>query len=136
MNREQFDAIVAHARSGLPYEACGLIAGELRFGGKAVERVVSKVYMLTNIDGSAEHFSMETKEQFRAIADIRKNHMTLLGNFHSHPDTIAEPSAEDIRHAYDKELVYVILSLINEEPQLKSFLVVNGRYEEEVVRIV
>jgi proteasome lid subunit RPN8/RPN11 len=135
LKREQYAQIVAHARSGLPYESCGLIAGEVRDLGHAVERVVSKVYTLANIDKSAEHFSMETAEQFRVIADIRKNHTALIGNFHSHPVTPARPSAEDIRHAYDRELVYVILSLMEEEPRLKGFLIRDGSYREETVRI-
>jgi proteasome lid subunit RPN8/RPN11 len=135
MSREQFGAIVAHARAGLPYEVCGLIAGEIKNDGPEVERIVSKVYALTNIDKSAEHFSMEPAEQFRAISDIRKNRTVLLGNFHSHPNTPARPSAEDIRHAYDKELVYVILSLMDGEPRLKGFRIRDGRREEETVRI-
>jgi len=34
--------------------------------------IVREVYCLTNIDKSAEHFSMAPEEQFKAIADIRK----------------------------------------------------------------
>jgi proteasome lid subunit RPN8/RPN11 len=135
MSREQFAAIVTHARDGLPYEACGLIAGKVRNGGNGVERIVSKVYTLANIDRSAEHFSMETAEQFRVISDIRKNGTVLLGNFHSHPNTPARPSAEDIRHAYDRELIYVILSLMDEEPQMKGFLYEDGNFGEDIVRI-
>jgi proteasome lid subunit RPN8/RPN11 len=136
LSREQFSAIVAHARAGLPHEACGLIAGRIRDGEGGTERLVSKVYTLTNTDRSAEHFSMAPAEQFQAISDIRKNQAALLGNFHSHPNTPARPSDEDIRHAYDKELVYVIISLMEDEPQLKGFIINNnGSVEEELIRI-
>lgn len=44
--------MVAHAESELPDEACGLIAG--RIDGD--DKIIEKVYLLTNIDHSNEHF--------------------------------------------------------------------------------
>ena len=76
-------AIVAHARKGLPNEACGLLAWEVQ----GDEKVIKKVYCLNNLDQSPEHFSMSPEEQFKAVADLRKNGLALLGNFHSHPRT-------------------------------------------------
>jgi proteasome lid subunit RPN8/RPN11 len=131
--REFYDAIVAHGKAALPYEACGLVAGLTGEGG---ERVVTKVYMLDNIDESAEHYSMAPDEQFRVIADIRKRGESLIGNFHSHPTTPARPSEEDIRLAYDPELIYMILSLAEEEPVLKSFIIRNGNGGEENMRLI
>ncbi len=54
-------------RKKLPQEACGLIAGS-DYGD---ERVIEKVYYLTNIDASNEHFSLEPKEQLQAVKDMR-----------------------------------------------------------------
>jgi proteasome lid subunit RPN8/RPN11 len=122
--------MIAHARSSLPNEACGLIAGERRDG----EKIVREIYPLSNTDRSPEHFSMSPEEQFRAIGDIRKNGWTLLGNFHSHPATPARPSAEDIRLAFDPSLSYVIISLQYGEPGVKSFSIKEGAAEEEEFR--
>ena len=45
---------------------------------------------------------MDPKEQLKAIKDMRANGLTPLGNWHSHPETPARPSQEDIRLAYDR----------------------------------
>jgi proteasome lid subunit RPN8/RPN11 len=121
--------MINHARAGLPNEACGLFAGELR----GDEKIVKAVYCLKNIDESPEHFSMAPEEQFKAISDIRKKGFALLGNFHSHPATPARPSEEDIRLAFDPSLSYVIISLRDGEAALKSFSVKKGIVSEEPV---
>lgn len=118
IEQEDYVAIINHAIEGLPNEACGLL------GGVVVDGItyVKKVYCLTNIDASREHFSMDPKEQFAAIKDIRSNNLQLIGNFHSHPETPARPSEEDKRLAYDSKLLYGIISLMDEEiPVLKMF---------------
>lgn len=118
IDQEDYNTIIKHAKQGLPNEACGLL------GGVVVEGVtyVKKVYCLTNIDASREHFSMDPKEQFAAIKDIRSNELQLIGNFHSHPETPARPSEEDKRLAYDSKLLYGIVSLMDEDaPVLKIF---------------
>jgi proteasome lid subunit RPN8/RPN11 len=68
------------------------------------------------------------------IAEIRKKGWVLLGNFHSHPSTPARPSEEDLRLAFDPSLSYVIVSLQEPEPVLKSFRVRGGLAAEEPVR--
>ena len=115
---KDYDIILNHSKAGLPTEACGLLAGTVEEDKKLVE----KVYGLTNIDASREHFSMDPKEQLEAVKDIRTNGLQLLGNFHSHPETPARPSEEDKRLVFDYRLSYLILSLAEEEkPVLKSF---------------
>ena len=85
LKKEDFQAMAAHAVAHLPEEACGLIAGEKT----DTERVIKKVYYLTNIDHTNEHFSLDPKEQLAAIKDMRKNGLEPLGNWHSHPETPA-----------------------------------------------
>jgi proteasome lid subunit RPN8/RPN11 len=133
--RKHSDAMIAHAKAALPNEGCGLFAGTIVDHTKTVKAV----YCLTNIDKSPEHFSMTPEEQFSAIADIRKQGLTLLGNFHSHPATPARPSQEDIRLAFDPALSYIIISLEGQDsgtlPVLKSFAVHEGTATEETVRV-
>ena len=78
LKKEDFQAMAAHAVAHLPEEACGLIAGEK----SDTERVIKKVYYLTNIDHTNEHFSLDPKEQLAAIKDMRKNGLEPLGNWH------------------------------------------------------
>ncbi|MDR0409858.1 MAG: M67 family metallopeptidase [Spirochaetaceae bacterium] len=117
--RDILEKIITHSRGALPNEACGLIAGHADGGVKKCEAV----YLLKNADESPEHFSISSEEQFSAVADMRKHGFMLLGNFHSHPTTPPRPSEEDIRLAFDCSLSYMILSLSEAEPVLKSFII-------------
>ncbi len=122
LKQQDYEAIVAHAKSGLPNEACGLLAGKADGDVKTVE----KIYLLSNPDNSPEHFSIDPKEQLAAVKDMRANGFVPLGNFHSHPSTPARLSEEDIRLAYDGKASYLILSLAGESPVLNAFGVVGG----------
>lgn len=118
LKEEHYEKIVKHCVDGLPNEACGLLAGTI----DGEEKVIEKVYLLTNIDASREHFSMDPREQLAAVKDARANGLTLIGNFHSHPESPSRPSEEDKRLAYDPNLEYLILSLQDmEQPVLKAF---------------
>lgn len=117
LKKADYEKIVAHAKKNLPEEACGLLGGTKDGDVKTVE----KIYLLTNIDHTNEHFSMDPKEQLAAVKDMRANGMVLLGNWHSHPESPSRPSEEDKRLAYDPTVNYLILSLMDEEPVLKAF---------------
>ncbi len=121
--QSDFDTMVDWAKEHLPEESCGLLGGTK----DGDVRTVKKVYYLTNIDHTNEHFSMDPKEQLKAIKDMRANGLTPLGNWHSHPETPARPSQEDIRLAYDSTASYLILSLMDaEHPVLHAFIIVDG----------
>ena len=79
LTKSDYEKMLAHCKEGLPNEACGLIGGVVE--GK--KQYVKKVYLLTNMDESNEHFSMDPKEQLAAVKDMRKNGYVPLGNFHS-----------------------------------------------------
>ena len=100
LNKADFEKMLAHATRELPDEACGLIAGEVQ----GTDKIVRKVYLLTNIDHSNEHFSLDPKEQLAAVKDMRANGLVPLGNWHSHPESPSRPSEEDKRLAYDSKL--------------------------------
>lgn len=128
LSKADFEKILAHAKSELPNEACGLIAGEVAGGDK----IIKKVYLLTNVDHSNEHFSLDPKEQLAAVKDMRKNGFSPLGNWHSHPESPSRPSNEDKRLAYDSTASYMILSLMNiDEPVLNSFKIQGDNAEKE-----
>ncbi len=118
ITKADYEKLVAHAVSELPNEACGLIAGKIA----GEDKIIEKVYLLTNIDKSNEHFSLDPKEQLAAVKDMRERGLTPLGNWHSHPESPSRPSEEDKRLAYDKTASYLILSLMDREnPVLNSF---------------
>lgn len=128
-----YDRIVAHAKEGLPNEACGLIAGTVAGEGEAAVGTVEHVYLLTNIDESNEHFSMDPREQLAAVKDARAHSWEMLGNWHSHPESPSRPSEEDKRLAFDSTAAYLILSLMDPE-----HLVLNAfhvEHDKQVARV-
>ncbi len=132
--KKQFDYIVNYSREGLPNESCGLFGGIINSNN---DKIIKKIYLLKNIDESPEHFSMDVREQFKAIADIRKNGWSLIGNFHSHPETPSRPSKEDIRLAFDPNLSYAILSLADRNNiVLNSFVIKDNIVTKEKLTIL
>ncbi len=128
IRKSDYEKLLSHAEKQLPEEACGLIAGEETENGK----IIRKVYLLTNIDHSREHFSLDPKEQLTAIKDMRANGFVPLGNWHSHPESPSRPSEEDKRLAYDSKASYMILSLMErEKPVLHSFRIAGNHVEKE-----
>ena len=118
IKRDILNQIIAHAKNDLPNEACGYLAGN--------DGVVTLGYQLTNIDHSPEHFSFDPAEQFKTVKDARSKGLQILANYHSHPETPSRPSQEDIRLAFDPDISYLIISLAEAEPVVKSFRIVNG----------
>ena len=118
LTKSDYEKMLAHCKEGLPNEACGLIGGVV----EGEKQYVKKVYLLTNMDESNEHFSMDPKEQLAAVKDMRANGLVPLGNWHSHPESPSRPSEEDKRLAFDPTVNYLILSLMDmEQPVLKAF---------------
>lgn len=127
LSKNDYEKILAHAKNEAPVEACGLIAGEI----SGNDKIVKKVYILTNTDHAEEHFTIDPKEQLSAIKDMRANGLIPLGNWHSHPVSPSRPSDEDKRLAYDSSASYLILSLMNNEPVLNSFHIEGDKAEKE-----
>ncbi len=127
LRQSDYEKIVAHAKSEAPIEACGLIAGEMI----GEDKIIKKVYILTNTDHAEEHFTLDPKEQLKAIKDMRAGGLVPLGNWHSHPVSPSRPSEEDKRLAYDSSASYMILSLMEDEPVLNSFHIEGDKAEKE-----
>ncbi len=129
MKQQDYEGILAHCWAGLPNEACGLLAGK----SVGEDIVVTKIYLLTNLDASAEHFSMDPREQLEALKDARGRGNKIIGNFHSHPESPSRPSEEDKRLAFDSSIAYLILSLQEKDcPVLNAFHI----NKEKQVRIL
>lgn len=128
INREISDQIVGHAMKDLPNEACGYLAGH--------DGIVVRAFEMTNTDMSPDHFSFDPAEQFIVFREVRKLGFSILANYHSHPSTPSRPSEEDIRLAYDPDISYVIISLAENDPVIRSFKIHNGKSEAEELTIL
>lgn len=135
--RAEAEAIIAHARATYPRECCGLIAGR---EGRAVKR-----YEITNTYPGEDFYLMEPGEQHEALSEIwsEERGWELLAIYHSHPVSVAYPSARDIAHACWEgtseaiypDTYYIICSLEDpEHPALRAFQIRDGRaHEAEVI---
>jgi len=123
------DEILSHARADSPIEACGYLAGS--------KDLISCAYPLTNIDKSTEHFSFLPEEQFGVLRQARNEGLEIIGVYHSHPQTPARPSPEDIKLAFDQELIYIIVSLVAEVLQaVRAFRIIEGKVIEAEISVV
>ena len=123
-----FNQMVAQAKAEAPIEACGILAGS--------NSRAEKIYKMTNADKSSDHFMMQPEEQFKVVKDIRAAGLEMLAIYHSHPETPARPSAEDIRLAITPDVIYVIVSLENKKkPVIRGFFIEDGSVAEAPVRV-
>ena len=109
------DAMVAHAREDLPNECCGMIGGR---DGEATQ-----VVRVENAAASPLRYEMDPQGQFDGLRSIEDAGEELVGIYHSHTRSAAYPSQTDVNQAAMwPEQVYVIVSLAEEEPEVKAYL--------------
>lgn len=119
--------MIGHAYDGLPDEACGLLAG--RLGGDRAELF----YPTRNAAASAKLYTVEPGDHLRADRDAEARGLEIVGVMHSHTHTDAYPSPTDVAQAIDPAWHYLIVSLRDIEPVIRSFLIADGRITEEQV---
>ncbi len=120
--KQIFDAMLSHCKAGFPNEACGILAGK---GNE-----VSEIYRISNAEKSPVSYLMDPMEQFKAMKDMREKKIEMVGIFHSHPSSPAYPSPKDVDLAFYEDAAYVIVSLANREPVVRSFAVIERKIHE------
>lgn len=129
LKRTDLGTIIRHSQTEYPYEACGILAGK--------DEVVSRIYPMTNTDGSPTTFFMNPEEQLRVFKQMRKMGIEMLGIYHSHPASSAYPSKRDCDLAYYEEASYLIISLANRDrPEVRSFKIKQRKIKKEKLKIL
>ena len=119
--------IVGHAYDCLPLEACGLLEGV--YGSGRIERF----HPCANAAASSKVYTVEAREQLRATREAEDRGNDIIGVMHSHTHTTAYPSPTDVAQAPDPTWHYIIVSLKDHEPVVRSYRIVDGNIEEEAV---
>jgi proteasome lid subunit RPN8/RPN11 len=122
--------MVAHALKGYPLEACGLLAGT---ASEDFNAEVHSVYPTDNVAASARVYEVDPKAMLRADREAEAVGDQLIGVYHSHTHTDAKPSPTDITQAPDPGWHYVVVSLRDEHPSVRSWAIRDGKTEEETV---
>jgi len=119
-----------HAIRGLPDEACGLLGGV--WGAGQVD-----VFVPTrNADASTKTYSIGPDGFAAADEALGPRGLDIVGVVHSHTHTDPYPSPTDVAQAPDPNWHYVIVSLRQEAPVLRSYAIRDGAIAEEPVGLV
>lgn len=128
IDRETWDALVAHAESDFPFEVCGLLGIEDDGG--------IRHFPIDNAERSMTYYVMDAKQMLHAMREIEDDELHLV-IYHSHSHTQAYPSATDIRLAAYPDATYAIVTLQDRDaPDIRAFRITDGEVTERPVELV
>lgn len=119
-----YEEMINYCKACFPNEACGILGG--------VGFNIKKIYTITNTENSPVSYMMDASEQFRIMKDMRRNNLSLAAIFHSHPSSPAYPSPKDLDLAFYEDSFYVIVSLMNNAPETRAFII---KRQKEIVEM-
>jgi len=118
------------AYDGLPDEACGLLVGSL------TEATAPIFHVCRNAAESSKLYSIDGRDFMRIDRAAEDAGLEIVGVMHSHTHTEAYPSPTDVAVAPDPTWHYIIVSLRQESPVLRSYRIVDGEITEEPVVVL
>ena len=119
--------MIGHTLTGLPDEACGLFVGTYE-GEEATH-----IFSTTNAAASALLYQIDPKEMLGVDRSAQALGADIMGVFHSHTHTDAYPSPTDVAQAPDPTWHYVLVSLRDLVPVVRSYRIEDGKIREEPV---
>ena len=134
LNEDIKNQIIKHAIHELPNEACGLISANIG------SSTIACFYPMENVAKSEIIYQLDPLEMMKVedIADAEERQ--IIGVMHSHTHTAAYPSPTDVRDATDFDPLgtwhYIIVSLQESEPVIRSFRIRNEEITEEEISFV
>ena len=117
-----FEAMLAHCEMEAPIEACGLLGG--------VFPRADLFYPLVNIDQSETRYNADPRDLIRADQDLRNREANVLAIYHSHPKSRPVPSKADLALNFHDETPRIIVSLLNNPPEVRAWRLSPDAYEE------
>ena len=131
--RAMRDAIVEHARTEVPNEACGIIVGDrpAADGGTALRWVP-----LRNPLESPFRYAIDPADLLRLTIETDDAGEVFWAIVHSHVGSPARPSPTDLRESHYPDALYVLVSLDPGEaggdgtPSVRAWRIVDGGVHE------
>jgi proteasome lid subunit RPN8/RPN11 len=121
------EAIVAHARDAAPCECCGILLGRAEEIHEAVR--------VRNLAESPTRYLLDPAEHISIRRDARSRGLDVLGFYHSHPRSPAEPSEADRAEAEYPGSVHLIVS-VADQPAARLFKWNAATFEELALEAV
>lgn len=141
-----YEQMLVHALDGYPLEACGLLVGtverpsgdpdatpESNQRGEVVR--VTRFVPSANLAASALVYMIDPKIHLRAEREADDDGLAVVGVMHSHTHTDPFPSPTDVRQAPDPSWHYLIVSLRDPAPALRSYRIVAETVIEAAVSV-
>jgi proteasome lid subunit RPN8/RPN11 len=97
--------LLAHARSEIPNEACGILSGS------ATDGRATAYHPARNADASPYVYTVHPEDLVRIVMGIEDAGEDLVAIFHSHTHSPAEPSPTDRRQAMYPDAIYLLATL-------------------------
>jgi [CysO sulfur-carrier protein]-S-L-cysteine hydrolase len=113
MGKVVYQEMIEYCRNHLPYEACGLLSG--------VEGRGLTLWKLKNESRGLNRFYMSREPIRQAIEKMEEHGEQPNGIFHSHPNTPATPSFQDIKNNPYTQLAYIIVSFYKGKVKIGCF---------------
>jgi proteasome lid subunit RPN8/RPN11 len=108
------EAIRAHALAAAPDECCGLLIGN--------QESIAAAWPARNAHPTPRtRYLVDPQDHFTAIRQARAESLDVVGAYHSHPATPAEPSPTDIAENRDQQLICLIVSLREPGQPVRAF---------------
>ena len=103
-------AVERAGETAYPEESCGLLAGRRDGSGGLV---ITGFRASANVAATdrRETFEVDPAMRFQLMRDLEGSGAEIVGHYHSHPDHPPEPSAQDLEHAYEPDLVWLITTI-------------------------
>ena len=133
-------ALIDHARAGIPDEACGLIVGDgpAADGGRAL-----RWEAVRNAAASPYRYEIHPDDLYRLTVATDDLGEVFWGIVHSHTHTPAVPSPTDIGLAFYPDALYILVSLAEDEadrgsgvPSVRAWRIVDGAVHEVALDVV
>jgi [CysO sulfur-carrier protein]-S-L-cysteine hydrolase len=121
------DEIIAHARDGLPNEACGILAGR--------DGRVEQCFPAESDEPSPYYYRIEARDQIRIMNAIDDAGLDLVGIYHSHTSSPAYPSRTDAEQAFWPDAFDVIASLAEPAADVRGYRIQDMTITEVALRV-
>lgn len=115
--------LIHHAKTGYPQEVCGLLAGR----GEQILRIIPT----ENHASDKQHgFLILPHDLNIYLPQIRAEGLSLVGFYHSHPDTPPIPSPTDVRELDNGlQLPHVVVSISHYRAHIKAWMIHHGQVD-------
>lgn len=123
-------ALLSHLLGCYPLEGCGLLAGR---AGEDGTTEVAWFAPCDNVAESSKLYTVDPRAHLAADRRAEDEGLAIVGVVHSHTHTEPYPSPTDIAQAPDPDWHYVIVSLRDDDPMLRSWRIRGGEVTEEPV---